>query len=286
MKTREWSEHCGSLVENFQLAQARDDEIDKLRTLLAARGVLFFRDQDLPPAEHLRFARRFGEIVLNKFFMPVPGFPEIAEVRKEADQTTNIGGGWHTDHSYDEAPALGSILVARILPESGGDTLFANMHSASAALPDDLKRRVAKLIAVHSNVHIYGRGGYYQGTDLGNSLKGTDDVGSAKHPVIVRHPATGGEILYVNPAHTTHIEGLDEDESGALLEQLYDHALRPEFQCRFDWQPGSVAFWDNRSTWHFAENDYDGERRLMHRITLGGAPFPSNDGETASNSRA
>jgi taurine dioxygenase len=102
----------------------------------------------------------------------------------------------------------------------------------------------------------------------------------------VRHPATGGEILYVNPAHTTHIEGLDEDESGALLEQLYDHALRPEFQCRFDWQPGSVAIWDNRSTWHFAENDYDGERRLMHRITLGGAPFPSNDGETASNSRA
>ena len=140
-------------------------------------------------------------------------------------------------------------------------------------MPDDLKQRVTELRAIHSNVHIYGHGGYYEGTDLAGSLKGADDVGSAEHPVMVRHPETGVEILYVNPAHTVRIRGLKADVSAALLNQLYDHALQAQFQCRFDWQPGSVAIWDNRLTWHFAENDYDGERRLMHRITLAGVPF-------------
>lgn len=276
MKASDWSEHCGSLIEDLQLAHASDAELDQLRLLLAERGVLFFRNQDFPPAVHLRFARRFGDIVLNKFFMPVEGFPEIAEVRKEADQTMNIGGGWHTDHSYDDAPALGSILVARELPESGGDTLFANMHAAWLALSERLKQRVASLKAVHSNVHIYGRDGYYAGTDLGRSLKGHDDVGSAIHPVMVRHPQTGAEILYVNRAHTVALEGLTRDESASLLKELFDHAQQTQFACRFNWKPGSVAIWDNRLTWHFAENDYDGERRLMHRITLAGEPFPQD----------
>lgn len=275
MKTIDWSDNCGSLVEGLQLAEVSENEIAELRALLAHRGVLFFRDQQFSPEQHLSFARRFGDIVLNKFFMPVPSFPDIAEVRKEADQTTNIGGGWHTDHSYDEVPALGSILVARELPESGGDTLFANLHSAWLTLPEDLKRQVAGLKAVHSNVHIYGREGYYAGTDLGQSLKGADDVGTAVHPILVRHPATDAEILYVNPAHTIAVEGLNEVEGKALLEELFTHAQQPQFQCRFDWEPGSVAIWDNRLTWHFAENDYDGQRRLMHRITLAGEPFPS-----------
>lgn len=238
--------------------------------------MLFFREQDLPPEQHLKFAHRFGDIVLNKFFMPVAGFPQIAEVRKEADQTTNIGGGWHTDHSYDKAPALGSILVARELPETGGDTLFANMHTAWEALPNRLKHRVRKLRAIHSNDHIYGSDGYYAGTDLGQSLKGTGDTGLAVHPVVVRHPVSNAEILYVNPAHTIAIEGLDKSESDTLLQELFDHATQLQFQCRFGWQPGSVAIWDNRLTWHFAENDYDGERRLMHRITIAGEPFPQH----------
>ncbi len=275
MKISDWSEVCGSLVSEVQLANLSDAEISELRSTLANRGVLFFRDQDFSPQDHLTFARRFGDIVLNKFFMSVDGFEEIAEVRKEADQTTNIGGGWHTDHSYDDAPALGSILVARELPQSGGDTLFANLHAAWKALPEDLKRQVASLRAVHSNDHIYGREGFYAGTDLGKSLKGADDVGRATHPVMVRHPVSGAEILYVNPAHVIAIEGLEKGEGDALLQELFDHATRPEFQCRFDWHPGSVAIWDNRLTWHFAENDYDGERRLMHRITLAGEPFPA-----------
>lgn len=276
MKISNWSEVCGSLISEVQLAAVSDAEIAELRSVLAKRGVLFFRDQDFPPKEHRTFARRFGEIVLNKFFMPVDEFPEIAEVRKEANQTTNIGGGWHTDHSYDDTPALGSILVARELPQSGGDTRFANLHAAYLALPADLLARIAELRAVHSNDHIYGRDGYYAGTDLGASLKGADDVGQAVHPVVVRHPVTGAKILYVNPAHTVAIEGLERSEGAALLQTLYDHATQDQFQCRFDWQPGSVAIWDNRLTWHFAENDYDGERRLMHRITIAGDRFPEH----------
>lgn len=273
MKITEWSKECGALVSDAQLANIDATEMEELRSGLATYGVLFFRDQELTPSDHIAFANGFGEIVLNKFFAPVEGYPDIAEVRKEPDQTMNIGGGWHTDHSYDEEPALGSILVARELPQSGGDTLFANLHKAWVALPSSTKRKIKDLKALHSNVHIYGRDGYYAGTDMGKMLKGADDVGQAIQPVVIAHPQTGQEILYVNPAHTIGIEGWSEDDSNALLNELYDHVVQPEFTCTFDWQPGSVAIWDNRLTWHFANNDYDGERRLMHRITIAGGPL-------------
>lgn len=273
MKIEPWSAQCGALVSDARLADTEGEDIDRLRNALASYGVLFFRDQELSPSDHLAFARRFGDIVLNKFFTPVEGYPEIAEVRKEPDQKINIGGGWHTDHSYDEEPALGSILAARELPQSGGDTLFANLHNAWAALPAATKRKIAGLKALHSNVHIYGRDGYYAGTDMGKMLKGADDVGQAVQPVVIAHPQTGQEILYVNPAHTIGIEGWGEAESKVILDELYDHVVQPEFTCTFDWQPGSIAIWDNRLTWHYANNDYDGERRLMHRITLAGGPL-------------
>ncbi|WP_445783736.1 TauD/TfdA dioxygenase family protein [Sphingorhabdus sp.] len=273
MKITPWSEECGALVGDAQLANIDESEMEGLRSALATYGVLFFRNQELTPSDHLAFANGFGEIVLNKFFAPVEGYPDIAEVRKEPDQTMNIGGGWHTDHSYDEEPALGSILVARELPQSGGDTLFANLHKAWVALPSSTKRKIKDLKALHSNVHIYGRDGYYAGTDMGKMLKGADDVGQAIHPVVISHPVSGREILYVNPAHTISIDGWSEEDSKALLDELYDHVVQPEFTCTFDWEPSSVAIWDNRLTWHYANNDYDGERRLMHRITLSGAPL-------------
>ena len=273
MKIAPWSDECGALVSDAQLSNIDESEMEELRSALATYGVLFFRNQVLTPSDHLAFANGFGEIVLNKFFAPVEGYPDIAEVRKEPDQTMNIGGGWHTDHSYDEEPALGSILVARELPQSGGDTLFANLHKAWVALPSSTKRKIKDLKALHSNVHIYGRDGYYAGTDMGKMLKGADDVGQAIQPVVIAHPQTGQEILYVNPAHTIGIEGWNEEDSKVLLDELYDHVVQPKFTCTFDWEPGSVAIWDNRLTWHYANNDYDGERRLMHRITLAGGPL-------------
>ncbi len=241
-----------------------------LRAALGEHGVLFFRDQQLTEAQHIAFAEQFAKININRFFRAVEGWPQIAEVRKEPEQTKNIGGGWHTDHSYDQIPALGSVLYAREVPPSGGDTIFASMFAAYDALSDGLKRTLEGLRAVHSSRHVFGTQAK-RGEDLkdrlGNAEAATQD---AVHPMVIRHPISGKKALYVNRGFTTHIEGWTVEESKPLLEYLYQHGARPEFSCRFNWAPGSMAFWDNRATWHLAVNDYQGHRRLMHRITLEG----------------
>ncbi len=263
--------NCGAVVSNLQLATMTDTELVELRNAFTEYGLLFFRDQDLPPQEHLRFANRFGSIVVNKFFKTSADSPQIAEVRKEKNQQTNIGGGWHTDHSYDDIPAMGSILVARTLPKTGGDTQFANLAAAYDALPSDLKTKIEGLRAIHSNTHLYGENGLYRLTDLNEQLGGMDRVGDATHPVVIKHPESGRKVLYVNPGHTIQFEGWDFAESRALLDELYAHVTQPQFTCSFNWLPGSVTFWDNRCTWHQANNDYQGQARLMHRITLAGS---------------
>jgi taurine dioxygenase len=249
------------------------EETSELREALNEYGVIFFRDQELTPEQHIAFAERFAPINVNRFFRSVPGRPQIAEVRKEPDQVANIGGGWHTDHSYDEAPALGSILLAREVPDHGGDTMFASMHHAYEGLSDGLKRTLEGLRAVHSSRHVFGAAARYARDTagrIGNAERATQD---AVHPVVIRHPETGRKTLYVNAAFTTRFEGWTEKESKPLLDYLYAHAAQPQFHMRFQWRKGSIAFWDNRATWHFAINDYHGERRLMHRITLEGVPL-------------
>ncbi len=245
-----------------------------IRQALFQHGVVFFRDQKLTPEQHVAFARRFGEINVNRFFKAVDGYPMIAEVRKEPEQTGNIGGSWHTDHSYDHAPALGSILYAREVPETGGDTLFASMYAAYDALSDGLKQTLESLQALHSSRHIFGVEAYAGRGDLkGRYLNPEAATQDAVHPVVVRHPGSGRKALYVNPAFTVRIVGWTDEESRPLLAYLYQHAARPEFSYRFQWRAGSVAFWDNRCTWHYALNDYHGQRRLMHRITVEGVPL-------------
>ncbi|WP_439817691.1 TauD/TfdA dioxygenase family protein [Zavarzinia sp. CC-PAN008] len=242
-----------------------------IREALDEHGVVFFRDQRLTPDQHVALAERFGPININRFFRTVADYPMIAEVRKEPDQTMNIGGGWHTDHSYDLEPALGSILVARDLPPSGGDTLFASMVHAYETLPDEMKARIADLKAVHSTAHAFGaKSAYAKDTGMKNAHMATHDT---VHPVVIRHPANGRPVLYVNPGFTVRFDGQTEEESRPLLHALFEHAMRPEHAIRFQWRPGSVAFWDNRATWHKAENDYHGERRVMHRITIEGVPL-------------
>ena len=271
MKITAFSEGCGAVVTDLPLANLTNDALVELRGVFAEYGLLFFRNQDLTPDQHLEFAERFGRIVINKFFKPTTEFPQIAEVRKEKTQQTNIGGGWHTDHSYDAIPAMGSILVARTLPKTGGDTQFANLAAAYDALPEDLKNRIENLRAVHSNTHLYGENGLYRLTDLSEQLGGMDRVGDATHPVVIIHPESGRKVLYVNPGHTIQFEGWDFTTSRALLDELYKHVVQPQFTCSFNWLPGSVTFWDNRCTWHQANNDYQGQARLMHRITLAGS---------------
>ncbi len=262
----------GAEIHGVDLAQPLDQgRFAEIRQAFHDHGVIFFRDQKLTPEQHLAFAKRFGPINVNRFFATVPGYPMIAEVRKEPEQKSNIGSAWHTDHSYDEAPALGSMLLAREVPETGGDTLFANMYLAFETLSDGLKRTLESLRAVHSSRHVFGPNARYHGTDLegrlGNTELATQD---AIHPVVIRHPDTGRKVLYVNPNFTVGIEGWRPEESKPLLDFLYQHAQRPDFLCRFRWRENSIALWDNRCTWHYAVNDYHGHRRLMHRITIDG----------------
>lgn len=268
-----FSSALGAVISGVDLREPlADEEFAVIRQAFQDHGVIFFRDQQLTPEQHLAFARRWAPIDVNRFFKAVPGHPEIAEVRKEPEQRSNIGGGWHTDHSYDQEPAMGSILLAREVPPSGGDTLFANMAAAFEALSPGLRATLEGLRAVHSSRHVFGENAAYaKRADLdgriGNTQAATQD---AVHPVVIRHPETGRKTLYVNAGFTLHFEGWTPQESEPLLRMLYQHASKPEFSCRFQWQPGSIAFWDNRATWHYALNDYQGHRRVMHRITVRG----------------
>tara|TARA_A100001518_G_scaffold4215_1_gene5749 strand:- start:1665 stop:2177 length:513 start_codon:yes stop_codon:yes gene_type:complete len=168
---------------------------------------------------------------------------------------------------------MGSILVARTLPPSGGDTLWAHMGAAYDALPDTLKQEIEGLEAYHTADHIYEEGGLYAQTDMGRDLRGQSITTGATHPVVIRHPQTGRKLLYVNSAFTINIVGRSREDSLPLLQRLYDAATAADNTCRVAWEPGSVAIWDNRTTWHLAMNDYQGHAREMHRITLTGEPL-------------
>ena len=263
----------GAFISGIDINALSEADVSVIRESLGNYGVVFFRDQSVSPEGHIEFAQHFGAININRFFQPVTDYPQIAEVSKEPDQSKNIGEQWHTDHSYDQIPALGSILVARELPSSGGDTLFSSMFSAYNALDDDMKTRLNGLTATHSSRHAFGVEAYddndkddFSGR-LGNTDAATQD---AVHPVVIRHPISGKQAIYVNPDFTIRINELSSSESDALLNELYAHCQRDEFTYRFQWTKGSVAFWDNRATWHMAFNDYHGQRRMMHRITVEG----------------
>ena len=262
---------CGVEITGVRLSEAEGDTLDAIRTAIYEHGVALFRGQDdFTPEAHIAFAKRWGGIDINNYFPLTDEHPEIAVVRKAADQQTNIGGDWHTDHSYDQVPAMGSILVARTLPPSGGDTLFAHMGAAYDALPDDLKQEIEGLEAFHTADHIYKADGLYAKTDMGRELRGHDLKTGATHPVVIRHPVTSRKLLYVNRAFTVNIVGMTREESLPLLTRLYAEALAADNTCRVQWEPGAVAIWDNRTTWHNALNDYQGHAREMHRITLSG----------------
>ncbi len=276
MKINPLEDGCGAEISGVDLSSISDEEVEAIADAQAAHGVVFFREQALTADEQLAAARRFGPINVNRFFTPVPEQPQVAMVLKEPHHKLNVGGGWHTDHSYDDAPALGSMLYALEVPGSGGDTLFANMYKAYEALSPGLQRTVESLSAVHSSRHVFGAtGAYAQAGDerYHNAERATQD---AVHPMVIRHPRSGRPALYVNPGFTVRIDGWTDEESRPLLEYLYSVAARDEHTTRFHWEVGSVAFWDNRATWHYALNDYPGERRLMHRVTVDGgnlAPY-------------
>jgi len=261
---------CGVEVSGVSLATCSDIEMQDIKQAIYENGVAVFRDQDFSPEDHIKFGRRWGGIDVNNYFPLQDDFEEIAVVKKEASQQTNIGGAWHTDHSYDQIPAMGSVLVARVLPPKGGDTMWAHMGAAYDALSDELKAEIEDLEAYHTADHVYEEGGLYAQTDMGEHLRGQSIKTGAVHPVVIRHPHTGRRLLYVNTAFTIHFVGQTREESLPLLQKLCNAALTEDNQCRLEWRPGTVAIWDNRTSWHNAMNDYQGHAREMHRITLSG----------------
>ena len=272
METRPITPTLGA--EIFGADLTNDDHIAKIKQAFADHSVLAIRDLELSPDDHIAFARKWGEININRFFKPVDGYPQIATVLKEADQTAAIGESWHTDHSYDQVPAMGSMLYARETPSVGGDTAFASQAAAYAALSDGMKSMLRGLSAWHSSRHAFGYsqadGEAHKDGRLGNEAAATQD---ALHPVVIVHPLSGKSCLYVNADFTTHFDGWTREESQPLLNQLYAHCSRADFTCRIRWRPGTLGIWDNRATQHMAINDYTGERRLMHRITIEGVPL-------------
>ena len=262
----------GVEIHNVDLSKELSDSLfSEIRETFIEHGLIFFRDQELTPDDHLSFAKRWGEININRFFAKVEGYDQIAEVRKDPDQKINIGGAWHTDHSYDQIPAMGSILLAKETPKIGGDTLFANMYRAYETLSNGMKKTLETMKACHSSRHVFGaHTGYAEASNqrISNPELATQD---AIHPVIITHPESKRKALYVNPEFTVNFEGWTVEESKPLLDYLAEHTTQQENTTRFQWKPGSIAFWDNRCTWHFALNDYPGETRLMHRITVEGS---------------
>lgn len=266
---------AGAEIGGVDVAVLCEADFSAIRQAYAEYGVIFFRDQDITEEEHIAFARRWGAININRFLSAHPRYPEIAVLRKERDQAENIGGAWHTDQSYDYAPAMGSILVARELPPSGGNTLFASMYAAYDALTPAMKQTLAPLKAVHSAKHIFGKDALYN-KERGDRISNADAAEALQdsvHPVVITHPLSGKKALFVNIAYTTQIIGWSVEATSDLMSELFAHCTQPRFVYEFEWRPGSVAFWDNRSTWHYAKNDYHGHRREMHRITLEGAPL-------------
>ncbi|MGO1120806.1 TauD/TfdA dioxygenase family protein [Rhodovibrionaceae bacterium A322] len=253
---------------------SRDDHFEEIYQAFIDYSVIAIHDQKLSPEDHLAFARRWGEINVNRFFKPVQGYPEIATVLKEADQTSAIGEDWHTDHSYDQIPALCSILYAIETPMVGGDTAFASMNAAYQALSEGFQSTLKGLAAWHSSRHAFGEtqadSEAHQDGRLENTQAATQD---ALHPVVIQHPLSGKPCIYVNADFTVRFDGWTEAESAPLLQQLFQHCRQAQFTCRLRWKPGMLAMWDNRATWHKAINDYPGQRRLMHRITVEGVPL-------------
>jgi taurine dioxygenase len=260
----------GAEISGVDLARDLDDDtIAAIRRIWLDNCVVFFRNQDLPPAQFLAVAKRLGEPIEYPFVKGLDGFPEIIAVTKLEHEKVNFGGIWHSDTSYLETPPMATMLIAREVPPIGGDTLFANQYLAYETLSDGMKRLLDRLVGVNTSAKADStRTREDRVRDSGKAEARKEYVG--EHPVVRTHPETGRKALYVNVAHTVRFKNMTEEESKPILEFLYRHQARPEFTCRFHWEPGSIALWDNRCAQHNPVNDYHGHRRIMHRITLKG----------------
>jgi len=261
----------GAEITGVDLARLDDPSLKAIHAAFLDHQMLVFRDQRLTPAEYIALARRFGQPDIYPFAKGLEGHHEITMIVKEADQSSNFGGMWHSDTTYKPKPPKATMLMAVETPLTGGDTLFACQYQAYETLSDGLKRLLGSLHGVSSSAK---NASALRTTHLATgSMKATGKAAqtlTANHPAVRRHPETGRLALYLNRSHTTNFADMTPEESAPLLDYLFDHQIQPEFTARIRWHAGTVVIWDNRSSQHCAINDYDGHRREMWRITLEG----------------
>jgi len=267
IRVKPFAPALGGEVRGIDLANGLDEEsYREVRAALCQFGVLFFKGQsEIPPAAQIAIAKMFGELHMHPAAPQMPGFPELFVIHTQHDSKVANGEFWHSDVSCDEEPPLGTILQIHVLPEIGGDTLFANMSAAYDALSAPMQQMLTGLTALHESEHIY-RGRYAD--------RGVEDQGKAypraTHPVIRTHPETGRKGIFVNRTFTTRINELSQLESDAVLGFLFDHCEQIDFQIRFRWERNDVAFWDNRCVMHRAIWDYWPNERKGRRVTIKG----------------
>jgi taurine dioxygenase len=260
----------GAEVLGVDLARdLRAETVAAIREAWLDHCVVFFRDQSLTPEQFLALARAFGDPVEYPFVKGLEGFPHITPVIKLEHEKVNFGGLWHSDTAYLDKPPMGTMLIARETPARGGDTLFANMYLAYETLSDGLRRVLDGLMAINSSAKADVTK-TREDRVRDNAKADAKKEYVSEHPVVRTHPETGRKALYINGGHTVGFKDMTAEESAPLLSYLFQHATRPEFTCRFRWEVGSIALWDNRCTQHNPVNDYHGHRRVMHRITLAG----------------
>jgi alpha-ketoglutarate-dependent sulfate ester dioxygenase len=291
------SGRTGAVISGVDLSEPLDDAtVEVVRQALDTWKVVFFRNQHLDHASHIAFGRRFGELTYAHPHDDTPpdGFPEIytvddrrlsarlgIDVKKRRVEYRSLTSGWHTDVTPAVNPPAGSILRADIVPSFGGDTTFTNLVAAYEGLSDPVKDFVATLRAEHR----YGANwqGLPHGRD-GHGARIDENRLVAIHPVVRVHPRTGEKALFVNPGFVERIVDVSALESRWILEHLFNEIIRPEYTVRFRWEPGSVAFWDNRATAHLAPHDLDhldGVERVLHRVTLIGEVPVGPDGRSS-----
>lgn len=265
---------AGIELDDIDLTTLTDDDAAAFRATLVQHHVVVVRNQELSPEQQITFGRHFGELDTHPFVEGSADHPEVIDIITQPDDRTNFGGGWHTDVTFLPEPDLGSILYGVDIPPYGGDTLFASQHAAYEALSHTMKRMLDGLMATHSAHRQYREGGQSTRSTAITTKNPEAAVETVEHPVVRTHPESGRKGLYVNPAFTERIKGLRRDESAALLQFLYRHAVKETFTCRVRWEPGTLVMWDNRSVQHYALHDYAGHRRHVRRITVkGDRPF-------------
>jgi len=265
----------GAEITGVDLSQEVPQEVfDEIRRAFLENLVVFFREQKLTPAAQKAFGLRFGSLNVHPFVKPLEDHPEVMPIVKAPDDRANFGGGWHSDMSFLDEPALGSMLYALETPRFGGDTLWANQYLAWESLSEAMQEMLGGLTAIHSPSGQYGPTGESARNNAKRQAMNVAVTEEAEteieHPVVRTHPETGRKALYVNPAFTMKFKGMTRRESRPLLRFLYEHCTQEPFTCRFRWSDGAMAFWDNRCTQHYALNDYQGQRRAMNRVTING----------------